>query len=95
MMRGNFALSVDYNETGHITLEELDQEGQFYRGGFYGVRGSTIPGQVELLRDYAVNGLDKPGIITKGIIFTKRMLIPRWNRYQPLYWLDRRKELRF
>ena len=67
--RGNFALSVDYNETGHITLEELDQEGQYYRGGFYGVRGSPIPGQVKLIQDYAVNGLDKPGIITRGALF--------------------------
>ena len=28
--KGNFALSIDYNETGHITLEELDAEGQLF-----------------------------------------------------------------
>ena len=69
--KGNFALSIDYNETGHITLEELDQEGQYFRGGFYDVAPgtATTPGQVKLLTDYAVNGLDKPGIITKNALF--------------------------
>ena len=69
--KGNFALSVDYNETGHITLEELDAEGQYFRGGFYDVAPgtATTPGQVKLLTDYAVNGLDKPGIITANALF--------------------------
>ena len=30
---------------------------------------ATTPGQVKLLTDYAVNGLDKPGIITANALF--------------------------
>ena len=67
--RGNFALSVDYTETGHITLAELKESGQLFRGGFYDVPPgtATTPGQVKLLDDFAVNGLDRPGIITPGV----------------------------
>ncbi len=63
--RGNFALNIDYTETGHITLKELQDNGQLYRAGFYDTVGGPS-GQRKLLTDFAVNGLDQGGIITKG-----------------------------
>jgi iron complex outermembrane receptor protein len=63
--RGNFALNIDYAETGHITLKELQDNGQLFRAGFYDTVGGPA-GQSQLLTDFAVNGLDQGGIITKG-----------------------------
>ena len=37
--RGNFALNIDYTETGHITLKELKDNGQLFRAGFYDTVG--------------------------------------------------------
>ena len=62
--RGNFALNIDYTETGHITLKELKDNGQLFRAGFYDTVGGPS-GQRKLLTDFAVNGLDQGGIITK------------------------------
>jgi outer membrane receptor protein involved in Fe transport len=64
--RGNFALNIDYAETGHILLRELQDSGQYYRAGPYDVFGTDVQGQVQILTDYAVNGLDQGGQITNS-----------------------------
>ena len=64
--RGNFALNIDYAETGHITLRELQDSGQYYRAGPYDVFGTDVQGQVQIITDFAVNGLDSGGQITNS-----------------------------